>query len=222
MKNLISIIFVLALITPIVSAATIHGTVYDFSLNKISKSIIEINTEPTQKQITNNGNYEFTVNNGNYTITAKTIKNELITSENIIVNKEGDYNIDLIGFINVEEESIIINGSEITPEANFEEESISNIRLVILSIIIFIALFFALHQIKKKSKEETTEELDLSEKILNFIKKQEGRTTQKELRKQFPFSEAKISLILTELESKNRIEKIKKGRSNVIILKNNH
>ena len=32
-------------------------------------------------------------------------------------------------------------------------------------------------------------------------------------------SEAKISLILTELEHKGQIEKVKKGRGNVIILK---
>ncbi len=32
-------------------------------------------------------------------------------------------------------------------------------------------------------------------------------------------SEAKISLILTELEHKGKVEKIKKGRGNVILLK---
>ncbi len=55
--------------------------------------------------------------------------------------------------------------------------------------------------------------------IISFIEKEGGRTTQKELRKHFPYSEAKISLMLAELEHKNTLEKIKKGRGNIIILK---
>lgn len=55
--------------------------------------------------------------------------------------------------------------------------------------------------------------------IISFIEKEGGRTTQKELRKHFPYSEAKISLMLAELEHKATLEKIKKGRGNIIILK---
>ncbi len=55
--------------------------------------------------------------------------------------------------------------------------------------------------------------------VLSIIKKEGGRTTQKEIRKQVPLSEAKISLILTELEHEGRIKKIKKGRGNVVVLK---
>ena len=36
----------------------------------------------------------------------------------------------------------------------------------------------------------------------------------------FPDSEAKISLVLTELEAKGKIKKIKKGRGNIIIWNN--
>ena len=42
---------------------------------------------------------------------------------------------------------------------------------------------------------------------------------QKDIRKNFPSSEAKISLILTELEEKGIIKKIKRGRGNIIVLK---
>ncbi len=56
--------------------------------------------------------------------------------------------------------------------------------------------------------------------IVSFIEKEGGRTTQKELRKSFPYSEAKISLMLAELEHKGTLEKIKKGRGNILILKN--
>jgi len=53
---------------------------------------------------------------------------------------------------------------------------------------------------------------------MDIIKKEDGRTTQKEIRKQLPLSEAKVSLIITELEEKGVVKKIKKGRGNVIIL----
>ena len=72
----------------------------------------------------------------------------------------------------------------------------------------------------KAKKEASTEELveDLADKVLNFIKENDGRTTQKDIRKQFPLSEAKISLVITELEHKGLVKRIKKGRGNVIIL----
>ncbi|MBS3149146.1 hypothetical protein J4455_00425 [Candidatus Woesearchaeota archaeon] len=45
--------------------------------------------------------------------------------------------------------------------------------------------------------------------------------TQKDIRKELKISEAKVSLILTQLESEGRIKKIKKGRGNIVILNKN-
>jgi uncharacterized membrane protein len=53
-------------------------------------------------------------------------------------------------------------------------------------------------------------------KIMQMIKK-EKRTTQKDLRKIVPLSEAKVSLIISDLENKGKIRKFKKGRGNIII-----
>ncbi|MBU0461991.1 MAG: transcriptional regulator, partial [Nanoarchaeota archaeon] len=62
-------------------------------------------------------------------------------------------------------------------------------------------------------------ESDYEKLIVGMLHKNEGRITQKELRKEIPLSEAKISLLISELEHKSKIEKIKKGRGNIIILK---
>ena len=71
----------------------------------------------------------------------------------------------------------------------------------------------------KAAKEHIeTEDNDL-DKLVDIIKKEGGRMTQKEIRKQIPLSEAKISLMITELEHKGVVEKVKKGRGNVIMLK---
>jgi len=52
--------------------------------------------------------------------------------------------------------------------------------------------------------------------IFNIIKK-EKRTTQKDIRSKVPLSEAKISLVISDLEDKGMIRKIKKGRGNILI-----
>ena len=51
------------------------------------------------------------------------------------------------------------------------------------------------------------------------IREAGGRINQLELRQQLPYSEAKVSLMLADLESRGLIRKIKKGRGNIIILK---
>jgi len=59
---------------------------------------------------------------------------------------------------------------------------------------------------------------DLSD-IVNKIRDAGGRINQLELRQKLPYSEAKVSLMLADLESRGLIRKIKKGRGNIIILK---
>ena len=58
---------------------------------------------------------------------------------------------------------------------------------------------------------------DLRE-VLRIIEKSGGRITQLDLRKALPYSEAKVSLMITDLESRGIVKKVKKGRGNVIIL----
>ncbi|MBI5225207.1 hypothetical protein HY989_05025 [Candidatus Micrarchaeota archaeon] len=55
-----------------------------------------------------------------------------------------------------------------------------------------------------------------SAKILDVIEKSEGRIQQKELRKIFKFSEAKMSNLLDDLEESGKIKRIRKGRGNLI------
>jgi len=75
---------------------------------------------------------------------------------------------------------------------------------------------------KRSQKEAHThhgiDDEDLK-KVIDVIRSEGGRTTQKELRKQIPLSEAKISLMVSELEHKKIVQKVKKGRGNIIILK---
>jgi len=55
-------------------------------------------------------------------------------------------------------------------------------------------------------------------KLLETIRLNDGRMTQRELRKRMPYGEAKISLMLADLEDRGLIKKIKKGRGNIIVM----
>ncbi|MEL7662981.1 MAG: LPXTG cell wall anchor domain-containing protein [Methanosarcina mazei] len=56
---------------------------------------------------------------------------------------------------------------------------------------------------------------DLKE-IMDLIRASGNRITQRELRKKSPYSESKVSLMLSDLEERGLIEKFKKGRGNII------
>jgi len=58
---------------------------------------------------------------------------------------------------------------------------------------------------------------DLQE-ILDILKSQGGRMTQKDMRKRLKYSEGKVSLMLLDLENRGKIRKFKKGRGNVLFL----
>jgi len=222
-KYIILIIFLLVIQTTI--AATIHGISYDTSLLPIDKAVIEINTEPKQTIVTQNGQYSFNVPIGEYTITATaTVDNEFLTeNQNISVKDNGDYTLDLILFPEIDDFDDPLD-FEIEPGLE-EEKSLIWLWIVIIIIVGIIAWFLLKNkkQLTKKPKEQKTEEeiKDEDEELDKIYKiiKEAKRITQKEIRKQTSLSESKISLIISQLESENKIKKIKKGRTNIIIAK---
>ncbi len=231
MKKLFMItLSLILLITTITTAAEIKGAIYDSSLNPIQNTIIEINTEPAQKYLAKDGSYAFQVSQGTYLLTAKNTESKILTEENITIVNEGQFNVDLFVFENTDDLNQILTD---TNNIAVEETPSYNIwTILIIAGLILITISYVLKNKQNKGKQfSQTEEVEITEtkeeqssendlnKILKIIKQENGRISQKELRKHFPLSEAKISLMITELEHKNKIEKIKKGRTNVIILK---
>jgi uncharacterized membrane protein len=60
--------------------------------------------------------------------------------------------------------------------------------------------------------------VDLQE-VVDVIRGNGGRITQKDLRSRLKYSEVKVSLLLSELEKKDLIKKLKRGRENILILR---
>lgn len=238
MKKLLLILTVLLLI-PIVIPAKIEGNVYDLSLNEIKNTIVTINTIPEQKFVIKNGSYSFNVPIGVYIIKANQMDKNMIiasTNENISIKDDGLYRLDLLLFpdLNAEDEIINETNLDITDEY-FNETNYLGIILIILTIGLIILAYILFKKTKrlkikeiedvkelKKSIQDREKQYDTSEDlkpIIKALKENNGRLNQKELRKIIPLSEAKISLMIAELESKGIIQKIKKGRGNIIILK---
>ncbi len=220
MKNILIFVIIAIISITSVSAATISGGAYDEGLAKLKDVVIQVNSTPQQTVVSKDGNYAFTLQRGSYKITAD-YKGLAFVEENITIAQEGNYTLDLILFPVLEE---VEEDTTELPEITAAETMFSPAYYVIL-IMVLILIFIIIKKIRRpkiiseaeKPAEETSKE-DLNE-LISAIKKLGGRTTQKDLRKELPYSEAKISLMLTELEHKGKIERIKKGRGNIIILK---
>ncbi|MBS3118222.1 hypothetical protein J4417_00905 [Candidatus Woesearchaeota archaeon] len=210
-------------LTTFASAATIYGTVYDLELSKL-KAIVEINTQPQQKMLSVDGVYTFNVPLGNYII--KSYVGELVAEENVSIVNEGDYILDLFLFPETDE-SDPLNDADFNFFGENNGKSLAwlwTLTGVFVLAVAGVLVYLFLGKRKKEPvhaelKEELKVEDPLLKQVLEEIRKENGRITQKDLRRKFPMSEAKISLVLTELEHKGQIEKVKKGRGNVILLK---
>ncbi len=235
-KTLIAALVLALLSLTLVSATTLKGTIYNTNLEPEADVLIEINTIPEQRFLARAGTYLFDVSPGTYTLTAQ--KEDILIAEEVQVLTEGVYIYDLFLLPEFTDEDDLWADTE---EELIEEETQPFPWQYIVAGLILLFLLYRFYRARKKygsiwkfrkrikaeaaksveqHKEELAQEPGYIEKALEIIKKHDGRITQKELRKEMLYlSEAKVSLIVTELEHKGKIEKVKKGRGNVVILK---
>jgi len=215
-ETIILWVFLLALCIPISLGATLHGNVYDYTLDIVKNAIVQVDSVPEQTYVAKDGTYSFTLNLGDYTIKAayQDRDNKYTFEQNITILDEGDYVFDIILFPDIDNE--LMDEETDIPNIYGDELSIYWWQIIIL-VVIILAVVLVIIFSKKKKKNIDIEE-DKADEVLAFIKKQGGRVTQKDIRKEFPVSEAKISLVITELEDKKLVKRIKRGRGNVIIL----
>lgn len=224
LKVIVFFVFFLVLVLP-VHAATLQGTIYDTNLDVVENVIVTISTSPQQRLLSTDGTYSFDVPEGAYDIIALYTENgrNQTSTEELIVQQEGTFTYDLflLPDINFNEDALEDPDELLdyyAPESELtQQEKIINIftRLIIV-VLLLVFGFFAWKLLKKNV---VPEEDETAQQVLEFLKKNGGRATQKELRKAIPMSEAKISLVITDLEARDKLEKIKKGRANIVKLK---
>jgi len=216
------IIFLLSI--NIVSAAILHGTIYDTDFGKLNNVIVQVNTTTPQRFVSKEGQYSFALDKGSYKITAVyELPNHVLLygTENITISGDGYYVNDIF----LKPTNPVVGN--VIYEVKGKNELISWLTsywwspLIIIALLVVVMMLLsrnkAYKKLEKKLEEEGAGDKYLKD-VLKTIKKEGGRTTQKDIRKKIPLSEAKISLLISELENKGVIKKIKKGRGNIITL----
>lgn len=229
--TLLSLLFLVSLsLADTASAATIYGNLYDLYLEKTNDVIVTINTKPQQTYVSKNGTYAFDAGIGNYEIKAEQYSNKVLVSyakEAVSVKDNGIYVLDLILFPNLDEEIELGEDIDVDIADDYLQETGNNnnwimlVAVVLFTFVLALLLVYYLKKNKKKAagQEEKKASADDLDNVVKIIKEEGGRATQKDIRKKMPLSEAKISLMIAELEHKGIVEKIKKGRGNIVILK---
>ncbi|MCX9024874.1 MAG: hypothetical protein OIN85_02120 [Candidatus Methanoperedens sp.] len=241
-RFLLGIIFTVIFISG-AHAATLHGTIYDWSdfENPLKGAIVEVNSTPSQYMISTNGTYSFNLSSGNYLIKAKYYNNNILeftAEDEISIDREGDYVHDLLLFPPTELDKQYLGDINLTGDLVTKSDSNQIYYIITTILLLFAALFILYWWGKKKNKpiekssgetieippeispETKTESIELPDdlrEIYGLLLKKGGRVTQKDLRKEVKYGEAKVSLMIADLENRGLVKKIKRGRANIII-----
>jgi LPXTG-motif cell wall-anchored protein len=210
---------------------------------------IEENHTRLQYKISGDGTYSFDISPGNYIIKAKYYNNNILDfsgEEKLQIDKPDESrNLDILLFPPTDSEYEYLGDINLTGEIDANESG-STDYIIIMFAGLFILLIILFYIRKRKKKPVITDESeptpeppgnkigrdeknntelhtelpdDLKE-LYEIILKKGGRITQKDLRKEVIYGEAKVSLMIADLEDRGLIKKIKRGRSNIIIAEN--
>ncbi len=222
-KTLICLAFMLS----ISLAATVYGTIYDWStLEPLNDCIIGVNSTPAQQLISKDGNYSFHLPIGSYEITTKYYENNsllLESTDNVSIISDGSYLMDIIMFPAIDLGEPLFNETDPNLDEQYlftDQDDWLSIAFFLIALMIVILVFASKIMARKKKEPETIAKKPArlskeARQVLEIIQK-EHRLTQKELRKKLPWSEAKVSLIVADLEERGLIKKLKKGRGNIL------
>lgn len=223
-------------------AADIHGTVYDISLREVDSSVLIINTSTPQRFVAKDSTFSIQLPPGDYKIQIEGIIDSQDAGKSIESFKvigDDSFNLDIILSPNIDEDFGDISDLAL-PDLSAQEQSsgASPWLLLILSITSLLVLWSLLNSWRSHHKGEdhtppATDRIpnhepstanhepnkDYPAKILTLLKENDGRMTQKDIRSHLPLSEAKVSLLISQLEHEGKIQSFKKGRGNIIILK---
>lgn len=246
-KRWLIFIIILLTIASNTSASSVYGNIYDFSDfdSPLKNAIVELEENSTRLhyKVSGDGTYFFNISPGTYILKSKYYNNtnnilELIGEENFTIGiHDESRNIDIILFPPIDQESEYLGDINLSGEIETKETDYSIYVLALIGSLVLVSII-ASYVLKRRAIPERSsipeEPLppenisgekkvhqklpdDLKE-LLDIIIKKGGRITQKELRKEVIYGEAKVSLMITDLEDRGLVKKIKKGRSNIIII----
>lgn len=225
------VLILLVLITCIVNAYTISGKIYDSNLNPVNTALVQINS-PKQISLATNANYTFNLSKGEYEIqVAAVVNNKNLTYKDNITIENSDVTYDIILIENQVIDSSLNQLTQSLNEnysVNYQKPQENNQFDYTPFALLLLAALIAIFAFKNKKPKPTTNLITPSEslilekadeykqQILSLLDKQGGAASQKELRSELPWSEARVSIELSELEKQGKIKRVKTGRANLI------
>ena len=171
-EKIILVVLLTAGISAVAFGAEIRGGVYELpSLDKLSDVVVEINTVPNQRMVANNGEYFFEgVPKGNYIISAKYYENNELkytTEEEVVVEGDGIFNIDLIMIPNLEGIEDTLEDVDVGVDENVVEDVLSDEPkdgyILLLVVILVVLGVVGLIYFKMKNKKHDEEKKDMVE-----------------------------------------------------------
>ncbi len=204
----------LALLSGIPSAAFVHGDIYGPGMQKMNNTMIRVEGSYSYAMASEGSEYSFFLPEGDYKISASGYGTggdlESYAEENVRVGGE-DQRIDLV------------------MRPAFRTEFLLYGAVVLLFFAVAMAFLWKDKQkapeprmplmeaaIPEKREEKPVKLDEDMKKILQALESNEKRATQKELKEMLHFSDAKLSLIIAELEEGGYVKKFKRGRGNII------
>ena len=221
-----------------VQSATITGSIYNENLEMEDNVLVELQNGALQRYLAVDGSYSFEVEPGAYTLVAS--KQGKMSEEQLIVGNEVRmvYDLFLLESFVDEDELWQQSGEDLDLSDQSRETQWWGYLLGVLilgyglwRIISYRRKLGSLRSFRRrvarensKSVEEHAHEVAKDPKYIDdalaILRAHDGRITQKQLRREMNYlSEAKVSLIVSELEHKGVVEKIKKGRGNIVLMK---
>ncbi|MDD5340067.1 MAG: hypothetical protein PHV13_02350 [Candidatus ainarchaeum sp.] len=195
----------IALLASLCSAAFVHGSIYSGDLQKVNSTLIRVDGPFSYQLVTDKANYSIYLPEGNYTISAS------------VYDQSGNTAL-------YAEEAVKVGGEDQTMDLVLRPAWPMTYTVALLVIFIIACAFLWARRPsgpprprqEAPAARKTAEPDEDAEAVLRALDGFEGRATQKELKESLGFSDAKLSLILSELESLGKIRKFKRGRGNII------
>jgi uncharacterized membrane protein len=191
----------------------VSGNIYEKgTMNKLNNTVVTVKSGSySYRQVFATNNYSFNLPEGQYQLLAERYNDDGTISHSF-------------------NESVSLTGSSVRIDfvlahsnANSKNNEKNNdfpAAFIFTIVMVIVAALYVLFVNKKPEQRPQTkkpEELDAEAKgVLDAIKNNDGRITQKELRELLNYSDAKMSLILAELEHYGMIKKFKRGRGNIL------
>lgn len=175
------------------------------------------------RTVASRGAYTLELGPGDYRIVARSPDGDVRASENITLRADGRLDLILLPELDLPELELgkeLLENLTLPPVPRAEAPPWPWVAAGAGSVLAMVGVLLLLRRRSrapagKPSADGLPDDLRA---MVRVLREEGGRTTQKELRRRLSYSEAKVSLMVADLENRGLVRKFKVGRGNVVVL----